>query len=347
MLETSKLLYSLSDVSIIPEEVVTINSRSECNPFTDNIEKTKSNYYPIIVAPMASIISENNYKRFNNNGISCIIPRNIELDSRLRLCNNVFCAFSLKEVEDNFIINKFNIINKKIYVLIDIANGHLEKQLSIGSSLKKIYGSSIVLMGGNIANPNTYLYYNSSGFDYVRVGIGGGSGCLTSTQTSIHYPMASLLDEIANIRSKVNIGNSTKVIADGGIGSYSDAIKCLALGADYVMMGRVFAKTVEACGDTYVGLDGKVYRHYYGMSTKEAQAKILGKSLENIKEKLKTSEGKTEELEVEYTISGWIDNFNSYLRSAMSYTNSRSLSEFKNSRCNIISLSSSNFINNK
>lgn len=346
MLETNKLLYSLSDVSIIPEEVVTIKSRSECNPFTDNIEKTKSSYYPIIVAPMASIISENNYEIFNNNSISCIIPRNIELESRLKLCNKIFCAFSLKEIEDNFINNKLNVADK-IYVLIDIANGHLEKQLTIGYTLKQLYKDQIILMGGNIANPNTYLYYNYSGFDYVRVGIGGGSGCLTSTQTSIHYPMASLLDDITKIRSNINIDTSTKVIADGGIGSYSDAIKCLALGADYVMMGRVFAKTVEACGDTYVGLDGKVYRHYYGMSTKEAQAKILGKSLENIKEKLKTSEGKTEELEVEYTISGWIDNFNSYLRSAMSYTNSRSLSEFKNSRCNIISLSSSNFINNK
>lgn len=346
MLETNKLLYSLSDVSIIPSEVVTIESRSECIPFINNIEGTNSNYYPIVVAPMASIISEDNYKIFNDNKISCIIPRNIELKTRLKLCRNIFCAFSLKEVEDNFIVNKFNIINK-IYILIDIANGHLQKQLTIGSKLKQIYGSNVVLMGGNIANPDTYLYYNYSGFDYVRVGIGGGSGCLTSTQTSIHYPMASLLDNISKIRCNINIDTSAKVIADGGIGSYSDAIKCLALGADYVMMGRVFAKAVEACGDTYVGLDGKVYRHYYGMSTKEAQAKILGKSLENIKEKLKTSEGKTEELEVEYTISGWIDNFNSYLRSAMSYTNSRSLSEFKNSRCNIISLSSSNFINNK
>ena len=345
MLETSKLLYSLSDVSIIPEDVVTIKSRSECNPFTDKIERTDSNYYPIIVAPMASIISEDNYKDFHSNKISCIIPRNISLISRLSLCEEVFCAFSLNEIKENFIVNKKHLEdNNKIYVLIDIANGHLQEQLIIGQELKRIYGEEIILMGGNIANPNTYLFYNHAGFDYVRVGIGGGSGCLTSTQTSIHYPMASLLDEIAKKKSE---HTKTKVIADGGIGSYSDAIKCLALGADYVMMGRVFAKTIEACGDTYVGLDGKIYRHYYGMSTKEAQAKILGKSLEDIKEKLKTSEGKTEELEVEYSIYGWINNFDSYLRSAMSYTNSKNLSEFKNSRCNIISLSSSRLINNK
>ena len=360
MLEKT-ILYSLDDVTIIPETVTDIRSRSECSPWISNLEQTNDNYYPIVAAPMASVISPENYKIFHDNKISCIIPRNISIENRLSLCSEVFCAFSMNEIVDNFI----NMRQKgdSFKVLIDIANGHMQSQIDLGKKLKGIYGNSMILMGGNIANPKTYEYYNSSGFDYIRVGIGNGKACTTSTQTGIHYPMASLISE--TFRIKRDICGETKIIADGGISNYSTGIKCLALGADYVMMGSVFGKSLEAAGpilrknsygEYYEAIPGSVstlsktekyYREYYGMSTKQAQAEILGKSLSESREKLKTSEGKKMILEIEYTLSGWVDNFNSYLRSAMSYTNSRNLEEFKYSRCQIMSQTTSTSVNNK
>jgi hypothetical protein len=67
-----------------------------------------------------------------------------------------------------------------------------------------------------------------------------------------------------------------------------------------------------------------LYKHFRGMSTKEVQNK-WGRN------EIKTSEGISKTNKVEYTLSGWVENLEDYLRSAMSYTNSNTLEEFKNS----------------
>lgn len=383
----TKMLYTLGDITIIPSEISLITSRSQCIPFVGKLENPREGFYPIIVAPMSSVTDDKNYKTFWDNKISCIIPRNIPIEKRLELCKEVFCAFGISEIEDHFINNQKPIFGK-IHILIDIANGHMDKQIKIGKKLKDLYQDNISLMGGNIANPVTYTYYNSAGFDYLRVGIAGGSQCLTGTHTGIYYPMASLIADTYEVKRKIP-GATTKIIADGGIGSYSDAIKCLALGADYVMMGKVFAKALEACGSIYerqapnpekYGMDDYInvpitldrddlgyaeipkpekdgtwgwYRSYYGMSTKLAQAEMLGYTADELSDakkmyKFKTAEGRSEEVLIEYTISGWIENMDSYLRSSMSYCNSLTLDQFKTKAiCQLISTTSSKGINEK
>ena len=69
-------------------------------------------------------------------------------------------------------------------------------------------------------------------------------GCLSTSNTGIHYPIASLINDIVQIRDEISskYDKLPKIIADGGIRNYSDAIKALALGSDYVMIGSVFAK---------------------------------------------------------------------------------------------------------
>jgi hypothetical protein len=124
-------------------------------------------------------------------------------------------------------------------------------------------------------------------------------------------------------------------------------MKCLALGADFVMCGSAFNKMLESAGETYelfynddneleMGENVNQYgttvlesfnegckycKSFYGMSTKKAQ-KELGNS------KLKTSEGIEKIQNVEYTMSKWTENFTDYLKSAMSYTSSRELYDF-------------------
>lgn len=199
MLKTQPILYSLRDISIIPAVSTSIKSRRECNPFRKSIEGVEG-YYPLIASPMDSVLDDKNWIHYWNNKISCVVPRSIpqsyqdadELDGgyeawfteRRRLCAKVFCAFSLKEAQW-FLDNSYDGSDAsfseglKIHVLIDIANGSMQEEIDLGSALKRKYGDGIVLMGGNIGNPQTYLLYDAAGFDYLRVGIGSGQGCLS------------------------------------------------------------------------------------------------------------------------------------------------------------------------
>jgi IMP dehydrogenase len=191
-------------------------------------------------------------------------------------------------------------------------------------------------MIGNIANPHTYDEFSKIGVHYCRVGIGGGSVCTTSANASVHYPMASLIYECNQIRNAN--AHKSKIVADGGFKNFSDIIKGLALGADYVMLGSILNKCLDSDSYPYLWKKIKItnmslakwlyknkfslYKRHVGMSTKEVQ-KIWGNY------KLKTSEGIAKWNKIEYTFDGWIENFNDYLKSTMSYLNSTNLEELK------------------
>ena len=325
-------LYSLADISIIPCVTTDILSRKECNPYREDLEGNKDTLLlPIIVSPMSCNWTKgiSDAGIYRESKINVVVPRTIDLNTRLHTMETIMTAFSLKEAQYILENDSWTKDLEKLSVCIDMANGHMEHQIILGKRLKEKFGDRLVLMGGNIANPKTYLEYDEAGFDYVRSNIGGGNACLTATNTATHFPMASLLDEISKIKGK------TKVVADGGVSGYSDAIKCLALGADYVMMGRVFTKA-SLHGEA-IGTEAD----YYGMSTKKAQ-KEMGNS------KLKTSEGRVLTVRKEYTLEGWAENFTDYLRSAMSYTGARDLETFGTQTiCQVISPNSSYAINNK
>ena len=324
-----KILYSLEDITIVPCINTDIKSRSECSTDVDSlVGDCWISHLPLVTAPM-DFITVDNYKIFDEAGICPIIPRTVDYNTRLKLCSNVICAFGLDELER--ILNNEDICD--VNILIDIANGHMDRVFKLARLFRREFGKRCVIGGGNIGNPQTYLLYERAGFDFVRCAIGTGNGCLTSTQTGVGYPMASLIADTYEL--KKSTGAKCKIVADGGMNSYSDIIKALALGADYVMCGKLF--TQAAIGDQKIG-DPVLYR---GMSTKSAQKDMGGSGN-------KTSEGKVLNLKKQYKLEGWIDNFKSYLKSAMSYSNARNLTEFKERAvCQVISNSASAKANDK
>ena len=335
------MLFDFDDILIEPEMHTGILSRKKVDPFDEK------QMLPLFTAPMDTVISMDNYEVFNSHKIYSIIPRKIEYElTDISLDHKVWFSYGLDDFKRLFIDNQANIpLGQKAYALIDIANGHMRIVKELLEQSKEIYGRNLVIMVGNCANPLTYLSLAQSGADYVRMGIGNGAGCLTTVQTGVGYPMASLIHETAKIQQERNL--STKIVADGGFKKYADVIKALALGADYVMLGSMFNKALESCGETYeenkdygswkepgdkvdqysvdVLLQFEAGRKYFkkfrGMSTKEVQ-KSLGKT------DLKTSEGISKMQPVEYTLGGWTENFKDYLKSAMSYTDCLTIGEF-------------------
>lgn len=336
------MLFDFDDILIEPEIHTSIRSRKK----VDTLDEKQM--LPLFTAPMDTVIDNNNCKIFNDNKIYGIIPRlpvNYPLDY-FSTDYKIWYSYGLDDFKRVFIDNKISLpIGKKVYALIDIANGHMDIVKELIERSKEFYDRDLVLMVGNCANPLTYLSLAQAGADYVRMGIGNGAGCLTTVQTGVGYPMASLIHETAKIQKERNL--SAKIVADGGFKKYADVIKALALGADYVMLGSIFNKALESCGETYeenkdygtwkepgdkvdqYSIDTllqfeagrKFFKKFRGMSTKEVQ-KSLGRS------ELKTSEGISKMHQVEYTLSGWSENFQDYLRSAMSYTDCLTIGEF-------------------
>jgi len=229
--------FDWNDISIIPESLSSISSRKEVNPTWDG-------KLPLFTAPMDKVIDETNTNYFEENNINICLPRNVRYDNFKN--DNYFYSYGLDEIIE--LLNKKAILPKR--VLIDVANGHMQKLYDTAKLIKESYGEKIELMVGNIANPDTYRKYCEIGVDYIRVGIGGGSACTTSANVSIHYPMASLINECAYFKGAFE--NPTKIVADGGFRNFSDIIKALALGADYVMLGGIFNKTLESCGENFM-----------------------------------------------------------------------------------------------
>ena len=366
-----KLKYEYKDVMIVPDTYTNIKSRNEVNPyhFTDNDDW----YLPIFTAPMSCVVDADNFEHFNKNHILSILPTTVSLSFRLeQFTKGQWTAFSMAEVSEYLIYNYdfLDSINKDItlHICIDCANGHMTKLFRICKELKsqcEQHGLTIEIMTGNIANPDVLIYYFEAGIDYIRCGIGGGSGCTTSSNTGVHYPMASLISEcrkeVQELMKTGQYKNKVKIIADGGIRNYDDAVKALALGADYVMIGGLFTQCLESASSIYtynlfdreyseiLSLTSEefikmseeerysflhdksdiFYHEVYGMSTKRAQK-------ERGYENLKTSEGTQHFVKVNYTLQQWVDNMDSYLRSAMSYTDCGCLDEFTTGNINLI-----------
>ena len=267
-----KTFYSLQDISIMPACVTEINHRAECNPYNDN------NKLPIFVAPMSSVIDLNNAKIFEFNKLNVVIPRTIDLEDRLNVCEEYFIAVGLNEFENTILT--LNLENRKpIKICVDVANGHMKKLIDLCKYAKNRFRNKIIIMAGNVANPLVYYDYAYAGIDYIRLSIGSGSACTTAANAAIYTPMASLIDECVSIkkiveRDRNNYKSVPKIIADGGFNNYDDIIKALALGADYIMCGKIFAQCEEACGEKlqkFLYSDGtyKYLNHYDAIKAKE------------------------------------------------------------------------------
>lgn len=246
-------LLELGDIELIPREINSGWGNGRVDYFVDSPEEVTgiNKSLPIFTSPMEAVVGVDNWKTYQDRGIKPILPRTVNLETRLDACGYIFSAFSIQEVVDNFLNRNMTSSNVQFHVCIDSGNGHDSNLLSLGQKLKQMYRGQMILMGGNIGNPQTYVSYSRSGFDYVRVGISSGS-LVKKKKFGFHYPMASLLGSISQIK-KLNKQQlrDVKVIADGGITCHSDILKAVAMGADYVMIGREFAKLLEASGTIY------------------------------------------------------------------------------------------------
>ena len=153
-------------------------------------------------------------------------------------------------------------------IVVDTAHGHSKKVAEIIKQIKKKKNNKTTLCAGNIATQDAAKFLIKLGVDIIKVGIGPGSICTTRLVAGIGVPQLSAIIEV-----KKGVKNKkTKIISDGGIKYSGDIAKALAAGADAVMIGSLFAGTMEAPGKLFKK-KGKLYKSFRGMGSVGAMNK--------------------------------------------------------------------------
>lgn len=345
-------LLDLDDITLIPSVINNgWRNNNQINYLTRDTISGIQDSFPIFTSPMPAIVNEKNWRLWMNNKINSVIPRTVDLNTRLELCQYTFSCLSFEEAKQNFLDQDRRYIQAQFKLCLDVGNGHDSLILELASKLKQQYGKQVILMGGNIENPNAYVNYSRAGFDFMRVGMTSGSLVIKS-KFAFGYPMASLLMEISKEKAK-NTVRPLNIIVDGGIKDYSDIIKCIALGADYVMIGREFAKILEAAGTVYNkkrSSDGVesleeilrsadlseeelkdlgVYRIYSGNTTLETQAIRAGYSNIDQLNNPKIVDSKNIWIPVTRRLDSWIDELKEHIRYTFMMTNAKNWHEFR------------------
>jgi IMP dehydrogenase len=154
---------------------------------------------------------------------------------------------------------------------IDSSDGYSEWQRDTIDYVKS-RSPTAYIGAGNVVDREGFLYLVESGADFVKVGIGGGSICITREQKGIGRGQASSVIEVAKARDEYfqRTGIYVPICSDGGISQDYHITLALAMGADFVMMGRYFARFDEAPGRK-VRINNQFVKEYWGEGSNRAR----------------------------------------------------------------------------
>ena len=155
---------------------------------------------------------------------------------------------------------------------IDSSEGFSEWQKDTIDFVRKNYGENVKIGAGNVVDEDGFLYLAELGADFIKVGIGGGSICITREEKGIGRGQASAVIEVANARNKYfkETGVYIPICSDGGIVYDYHMTLALAMGADFLMLGRYFARFDES-PTSKLNINGNYVKEYWGEGSNRAR----------------------------------------------------------------------------
>lgn len=155
---------------------------------------------------------------------------------------------------------------------IDSSEGYTEWQKITIDWIRQNYGDKVKVGAGNVVSAEGFRFLAEAGADFVKVGIGGGSICITRETKGIGRGQASALIEVCQERDKYfkETGIYVPVCSDGGIVFDHHITLALAMGADFMMLGRYFARFDESPTEK-VNIGGTFYKEYWGEGSNRAR----------------------------------------------------------------------------
>lgn len=328
-----KTMLSFDDVLILPE-YSEIKSRRDVNTssFFLNKDFPLGGYnlrLPVISSNMDTVTNSVMARAMvENGGVGCL-HRFCSIEDNIRMfvdCdpNKPWVSIGLgdKELERAEALYR---VGANIFIL-DVAHGANSEVVKQVREFRKLLHHSARIIVGNFATASgieSFNYHLGSEVDAYKVGIGGGSACLTRVVTGCGVPtLASILD-------CASVG--VDIIADGGIRNSGDFAKAMAAGASAVMLGGLLAGTDEAPGE-FVNDSGypiskydnmKAYKKYRGSASLESY-EVQGKVATH-----RTPEGASFLVPYKGPVRNVLQELESGLRSAMSYVGASTIVEFQ------------------
>ena len=155
---------------------------------------------------------------------------------------------------------------------IDSSEGFSEWQSRTLAWIRERYGDSVKVGAGNVVDREGFLFLAKAGADFVKVGIGGGSICITREQKGIGRGQATALIEVAKARDEYfeETGIYIPVCSDGGIVHDYHMTLALAMGADFIMLGRYFSRFDESPTNKVI-INGNYMKEYWGEGSSRAR----------------------------------------------------------------------------
>jgi IMP dehydrogenase len=155
---------------------------------------------------------------------------------------------------------------------IDSSEGFSEWQSRTIAWIREKYGDTVKVGAGNVVDRDGFRFLAEAGADFVKIGIGGGSICITRETKGIGRGQATAVIEVAKARDEYfkETGIYIPICSDGGVVHDYHITLALAMGADFVMLGRYFARFDESPTNT-VRINGQYMKEYWGEGSNRAR----------------------------------------------------------------------------
>jgi IMP dehydrogenase len=280
---------SFGDVLLVPE-YSDLMHKSDAD-----ITYTYSNFtsVPVINAPMLAVtsipllhylsnikgypVSVHRYYNTVDDQINSLYSWGNEKTNWNRVFVSVGSVYKWQEWID--ILIHFHVLQHPIAFLVDMAHGNTKTCVDTVKYIRNVLPKANI-MAGNIATSDGMIRLVDAGANYIRCSIGGGYACSTRNNCAVGVPtFQALLDCVPHKKGAY-------LVADGGISEIGDVIKAIAIGADMVMIGKMFAATslsgARKFNSSGVVIDNpelyttdRLNVEYYGMASAKAQS-VLG-----------------------------------------------------------------------
>lgn len=321
------------DIQLIPQ-YSEIQSRSSVSLRT-RLSRNFELIVPYIASPMDTICeTEMAKKMMNLGGVGCL-HRFMSIEEQAQMVKDIqIHAYSNEDLESvwgdlrkpimaaigangDYLERAQRLVeNGANVILIDVAHGHhrnVKDAIEALIHFREQTGQHFDIIAGNVATARGARDLEEWGADGIRVGIGGGSLCTTRIQTGHGVPnVTSIMECVTPI---INV----PIMADGGLRSSGDIAKALAVGAECVMLGSLFAGTQETPGPV-IEKGTQLYKRYRGSASLETKS-THGQSTRNV-------EGESTIVPFKGGVKFVVHRLNDGLRSALSYTGAHSVGEY-------------------